>query len=391
MKTLLAIVMLLGFVIMPFAVYAQLQQPPPGAPPMEQPGGSAPPISQTLVAEGDFAMQLAPALKLGKPATEAQATDMLTKAGVIPRNGWIADYPMTPIVIGEVQDAIVSAAVAKKLPVGKDEALKAFQSLTAEAGLAISPAGPGAGPGQYPEGPYVEGPYAEGQPPASSPYVESPEVEDYYAQEGPPVVTYYPPPWDYDYLYSWVPYPFWDVGFFFPGFFILNDFSILVGGHFGYGHFFQGGPGFHHLITNHFIDPRTHASFRVDPTTRTMERPVSSFASHGGGFGTPGARSGAASIFNRSAGRAGMTDRGFAGAQPQGRPFAPSGRSFGPSSRGFSRPGGVGRPFSPRSGSFGAPHTSMANRSFGSLHGGGGFGGFHGGSSHGGGGGRGHR
>jgi hypothetical protein len=205
-----------------------------------------PPISQSLVPEGDFALKLATALKLGTPETEAQAEDILTSVGIAPKNGWIADYPMTPIIIGQVQNALIAAAALKKLPMGKDEALQAFQGLNAEFGLAIAP-----GPEQY----------AEDQPPSGSEYVPPPEIENYYYEQGPPIITYYPPPWDYNYLYGWVPYPFWFSGFFFPGFFVLNDFH-----HFHHDHHFHQG---HHLISNHFIDPKTHASLRVDPTTRT--------------------------------------------------------------------------------------------------------------------------
>jgi len=69
----------------------------------EQSGETAkqpPPISQTLVREGDFAVKLAESLKMGKPQGEAEAESMLASAGVAPKNGWIADYPLTPDIIG---------------------------------------------------------------------------------------------------------------------------------------------------------------------------------------------------------------------------------------------------------------------------------------------------
>jgi len=314
-----------------------------------------PPISQSLVPEGDFALRLATALKLGKPETEVQAEDTLTLVGIAPKNGWIADYPMTPIIIGQVQNAVIAAAALKKLPMGKDEALQAFQGLTAEFGLAIAP-----GPEQY----------AEGQPPSGSEYVPPPVINDYYYEEGPPIVTYYPPPWDYDYLYAWVPYPFWCSGLFFPGFFILNDFH----------HFHHG----HHLISNHFIDPKTHASLRVDPTTRTTG--TAATRSNGGtgslGFASRESRMGATSIFNRSANGRILSQPGNTGRQYRGfqNPSTGSGRSFSrsftmPSSRSFSAPSTGG------GSSFGG-YRGGGNS--GGSHGGGGFGGSHGGS-HGGG------
>ncbi len=398
MKKLLVLMIAVILSALPFELYAA----DPG-----QQASKPPPVSQQLVAEGDFAFQLATALKLGTPTTEVQAEDMLTAVDIAPKNGWIADYPMTPIVVGEVQNALIAAADAKKLPMEKDDALKAFQGLASEFSLAITP-----GPGQM----------AETQPPTGSEYVEPPVVENYYVEEGPPVVTYYPPPWDYYYLYAWVPYPFWCTGFFFPGFFVLNDFDIVVAGHFDhFGHHFRHGHDFdhhgrdfghhhghdfNHRITNHFTDPRTHLAMRVDPTMRT--RGFSGPATRTAGFRSPEARKGASSIMNRSVqtarsrGLAGMTGRSFAGGSAprtaNGRTFGPgnTGRSFRgfqgpsvsqgspgrtfstPSGRTFSRPSqGFGRSFSPPGRSFSSP--PMASRNFSGGFQGGGFGGSHGG------------
>ena len=130
---------------------------------------------------------------------------------------------------------MATAADSKKLSMGKDEALKAFQGLTTELGLAVTPGGAGE--------------YAENQP-----QPDASAINNYYYEEGPPVVSYYPPPWDYDYLYDWVPYPFWASGFFFPGFFVLTDFDFVFVGHHHHSHHQsllrsqdpcvrQGGPG----------------------------------------------------------------------------------------------------------------------------------------------------
>ncbi|MGA2467696.1 MAG: hypothetical protein ABSH06_25540 [Thermodesulfobacteriota bacterium] len=356
MKNLLVIATALGLMIIPFVAYAQSEQAGPIAGQPEQAAAKAPSVSQQLIPEGDFALKLASGLKLGTPTTEVQAEDMLMAVGIAPKNGWIADYPMTPIIIGQVRNTVVAAAALNKLPMGKDEALQTFEGLTAEFGLAIAP-----GPEQY----------AEGQPPSDSEYVPPPVINEYYYTEGPPVVTYYPPPWDYYYLYGWVPYPFWCSGFFFPGFFILNDFHI-------HHH--------HHLVSNHFIDPKTHASLRVDPTTR----PAGTAATRtlGGtsprGFASRQARMGATSIFNRSANSRTLSQPGNMGRQYRGlqNPSTGSGRSF---SRSFS---------SPSSRSFGAPSTG-GRSSFGGYRGGGYSGGSHGGGgfggSYGGGYGGGHR
>jgi hypothetical protein len=157
MKKLLVIATAFTLMIMPFGVYAQPDQTATVYPQSQQAATGVPPVSQPLIAEGDFALKLVTALKLGTPTTETEAESMLTSVGIAPKNGWIADYPMAPIIIGQVQDALVAAANAKKVPMGKNDALQAFRGLTTELGLVITPA-----PGEY----------AEGPPPASSEYVQ---------------------------------------------------------------------------------------------------------------------------------------------------------------------------------------------------------------------------
>ena len=255
MKKVFIAMITMALLLLPLAVYAQSAQS----------SKEAPPVSQALVPEGDFGLKLVPALGSGTPSSEAHAEDMLTSVGIAPKNGWIADYPITPIVIGELQSAVTGAADAHKLPMGKDDALKAFQNLTTEFGLAVVPGG--------------SGQYAESQP-----QPDSTVIDNYYYEEGPPVVTYYPPPWDYYYLYDWVPYPFWWGGFSFSGFFSLRDFHrVVIFGH------------HHHLITNHFIDPRTHAVTRVDPVSHR-----STHVSHTTAFDSKTTRNAASSIFNHS-------------------------------------------------------------------------------------------
>jgi hypothetical protein len=77
MKSLLAISMAFALFLMPFAVYGQSKQTTT----------KAPPVSQTLVPEGDFALKLVTALNLGTATTEVQAEDMLTSVGIAPKNG----------------------------------------------------------------------------------------------------------------------------------------------------------------------------------------------------------------------------------------------------------------------------------------------------------------
>ncbi len=255
----------------------------------DQTATKAPPVSQPLVREGDFAVKLVESLKIGTAKSEAEAEAMLVSSGIAPRNGWIADYPVTPDVIAELHKTVSDAADAKRLSMGKEEALKALRTVAVELELPIIAE--------------VPNKYAEGPPSAAPQYSQPSVIDNYYYTEGPPVVTYYPPPWDYAYLYAWVPTPFFFGTFFFPGFFILNDFDIVVFRHFDhfghhFHHGFHHGHDFGHRITNHFTDPKTHQVMRVDPTMRT--RGFNSPVARGAAFSSPQARRGAASIANRS-------------------------------------------------------------------------------------------
>ena len=209
------------------------------------------PVSQPLIREGTFALRLADALEVGRPANEAEAENTLSAVGIAPRNGWIGDYPLTPDIVGELQAAVSEAADSGNLAMGKDAALATFTNVvTAEYGLAVQADTSGQN-------------YAATAAPA---YPDSTVITDYYYQEGPPVVTYYAPPVDYAYLYSWVPYPFWWWNFWFPGFFVLADFHVFAHSHgHGDGH---GHDGHGEFVSNHFRDSRTGMMSRVDPAHR---------------------------------------------------------------------------------------------------------------------------
>ena len=235
-----------------------------------------PSIAQTLIREGDFAIQLAGALRVGQARNEADAESTLASVGISPRNGWIADYPVTPDIIGELQSAIGEAANSGKLALNKDEAMKTFQGLIVQQGLPVRADIESQNPGAQPPENYPE-------------YYEPSAINDYYYDQGPPIVSYYPPPWDYYYLYSWVPYPFWYTGFWFPGFFVLRDFHR--------GFFFHGHERF---ISNHFWDSRTGGFGRIDPAGRHMGNATASMPRAASGFSSPSARNGASSILSRS-------------------------------------------------------------------------------------------
>jgi hypothetical protein len=128
--------------------------------------------SRAMVREGGFAIELANALRIGSVKSEAEAESMLVSVGIAPRNGWIADYPLTPDVIGELKNAVGASADSGKLAMKKDEAIEVFQDLIRD----------------------IEGQYAKAEPsPGRQPYPEPYYYPEFY---------YYPYyPYYYPYLY----------------------------------------------------------------------------------------------------------------------------------------------------------------------------------------------
>jgi hypothetical protein len=221
----------------------------------EQPATGKPPIAQPLVREGDFAVKLVDALKLGTITSETEAESKLGDAGIAPRNGWIADYPVTPDIIGELRQSISDAAGSDRLTMGKDEALLAFQDVATGLTLGIKA---GAPPAQVSQ-----------KSPSYDSSGSNTVVNNYYGDQGPPIVTYYSPPPAYFYLYTWVPYPFWWWNVWCPGYFILSDFHKVIHVHHGVV-----------IISNHFVDYRANRVFRIDPVRRFNGRTY-------GGIGVP--------------------------------------------------------------------------------------------------------
>jgi len=285
---------------------------------------SPPPIAQNLVREGDFAVKLLFALGLGTTDDETEAESQLGTVGIAPRNGWIADYPVTPDVIGELQKAVSDVVDAKKLSMNKDEALKRFNEVSAGFDLPVKP--------------HTVVKTYEPLPESAENYPNPTEINNYYYDEGPPVVTYYAPPPDFYYLYSWVPYPFWWYGFWYSGFFILHDFHRAV--------------FMHHrvaFVSNHFNGIGAHRVFRIDPVERFRGR---TFA----GIGVPYRRGFISTGVPRSERRIFNGPRTWGG--PGGRAISPpyrGGRSYvspprGGSSHGPSVGRGRSHSISPRGG-----------------------------------------
>ena len=303
--------------------------------PTQSPQQAPPPVAQPLVREGDFALRLVEVLKIGKADNEAEAESRLAALGIAPSNGWIADYPVTPDILAEVRSGIQTAADSGKLPLNSYHALKAADDLSAEFGLAMRPAAPRA----------VQ--TVQADPPTATLYSDPATVNNYYYQYGPPVVTYYPPPWDYSYLYLWVPFSFFYVNYWFPGYYCLRDFDhVVVTGPYHYGHY--GHYGHYRYVSNHCVSPYTHRTVLVDPAHRwvpadggSRQSSREAYTRPQGGFRSPGDRTRAASIVNRSSTRTGTGgDRAAPGGGVPGRtrvgqpggdqPSRPSSPSVGP-------------------------------------------------------------
>jgi uncharacterized membrane protein YgcG len=271
------------------------------------------------VREGALAVKLVFALGLSPTDDETQAETTLGEAGITPRNGWIADYPVTPDIVGELQAAVGESADAGKLTVGRDEAQKRLEGVLDDLKLGVRP--------------YTGATTGEALPEHAENYPNPTVINNYYTTEGPPVVTYYAPPPDYYYLYSWVPYPFWGFGFWFPGYFVLHDFHRPI--------FVNRRVVF---VSNHFNDLRAHRVFRVDPVARFRGRTFAGIgASHNRrDFISTGVPRSDRRIFNEPRTRMTPEGRAFVPRSPSGgRVTAPpaqgGGRSFTPAQRGGGR------------------------------------------------------
>ena len=104
-------------------------------------------------------MELAKVLKIGETRNEAEAESRLASVGIAPKNGWIADYPLTPDVIEGLRNAVGEAADSGKITLKREEAIRAFDDLVTniegqDAGIEPPP-----GSQPYPEPYYYPGFY----------------------------------------------------------------------------------------------------------------------------------------------------------------------------------------------------------------------------------------
>ena len=224
MKRVLVILVAAGLVLAPYTASVNAQSSTSLRPPIEQP----------LVSEGEFAVELATSLNLTSSQDEAAAESSLAAINIAPRNGWISDYPMTPDIIGEVRESTARSASAGSLSIPEADAAHIVDNVSIAMNLPVKVA---AQKYTYTEESGSSSEYQSSSaappspPPEVSEYVEPADVEEYYDEYGPPIVSYYPPPSEYGYLYAWVPWPFWWGGFGFGGYFMLNDFDRIDHNH----------------------------------------------------------------------------------------------------------------------------------------------------------------
>ncbi|MFZ2447011.1 MAG: hypothetical protein WAW37_11690, partial [Syntrophobacteraceae bacterium] len=345
MKRLLAILTAVGLLLIPWSANVHAA-----------PSSSSPPIGQPLVREGDFAVELANSFGLATKADEAAAESALSSLGIIPRNGWIADYPITPDILAEIQDSAQQAAGSGQLGMSGDQAVARVKSVSAALGLPIVVAAGESGG-------------LDRVPPREDYYGESADLQGYYYDTGPPVVTYYPPPLDYGDMYSYVPSPFWWDGIGFGGFFVLNDFNVVV---------VDKHHRHHHkglkTVTNHVKNPDGHvtkvnAAARAGKDRGNVTRAAVRGPGAGAGLRTGNGQRGAGSAVTRD------LDRGRRGGTAANRDMDRSGIGGGTTRGGSSGRSSAGGPSS-----FGAAPSrqSMPSQGFNSQRSSGGGSGFQG-------------
>jgi len=331
------------------------------AQPEQTTGG--PPLEQPLIREGDMAVKLVEALGLGAPQSEIEAESILASLDITPRNGWIADYPVTPDIADELRASVSEASESGKIAMGEEDALKTIQNIMNGYDLPLTADTSGQVSDE------TTGPN----------YPDTTAESNYYYDEGPPVVTYYAPPPDYAYLYNWVPYPFWWSDSFFPGYFILIDFDVPEHRH-GHGHGHDHGKDHDHghdhgkFISNHFVDAKTGGTFRIVPG----RRPYRGTSPGGAGWSKPSAPSRTQPTANTGRGQpAAGTYREFRGYSVSGSHTGTRSSAFDRSPNSQFERNASDRGFQSRSG---AGRVTGGRPAGGGSVQGGGSGGFHGGA-----------
>ena len=181
-------------------------------------------LDPTLVPEDVFAVRLASAFGIASTDNAGAAESALAGKGIAPDDGWISNYPVTPVVVSELWENIKTAAANGRLPAedGKDTGFATFKSVLSEFGLNFAVTATGSV-----------------RPP---PPVNQEDIDDYYNNASdPPVSTYYTPPPAYIDQYMWIGFPFFYAGYWWPGYWVMRDFHR---------HYFYHGR--HLIMSNHW-------------------------------------------------------------------------------------------------------------------------------------------
>lgn len=90
-----------------------------------------PVATHSFVTEGDFAVQLTEALKLGNADDPQEAEGLLVASGIEPQSGWIMDRPMTRPIVIEIERSVSEAIDSGLLDMGKKEAIESVEGVAA--------------------------------------------------------------------------------------------------------------------------------------------------------------------------------------------------------------------------------------------------------------------
>ena len=138
-----------------------------------------PPIEQPLVREGEFAAELASAFNLTSLHDEAAGESYLASVNIMPKNGWISDYPVTPDIIAEVRDSAARSASSGNLQISETDAVGVVDNVSMAMNLPVKV--------NYESN--LEHQSRSAPPPEAYEYLEPSVVEDYYDDNKPPIVT----------------------------------------------------------------------------------------------------------------------------------------------------------------------------------------------------------
>ncbi|MEN6466152.1 MAG: hypothetical protein ABFD62_13305 [Syntrophaceae bacterium] len=172
---------------------------------------SFPPIAAPLVRQGVFAVSLATSLGINIGLSETAAINNLSAIGIIPRGGWVPGALVTPAVIGELQHSVFLAARSGQLLISSGRVLTRFNDVRLRLGLPIFPV-PAASRAAF----------------LNAGAIDPRQINRFFAINGPPLLTFFPPPNRFRNLFTFTPCPFVCSNVFFPGFFVRNDSRFFV-------------------------------------------------------------------------------------------------------------------------------------------------------------------